>query len=254
MQTRSKLALLQLVGGLFGWIWIIASLASIYFLVAALAFNGRWSSLFWAFGTGVVAKWLARAFNDHQKRVSHEAELVSRGLSPEEAQEAWFHAYTQGAPSPAPPGTGHAAASSSDPSGAALLGAQELVNEYGAVLEHSQTVTLSEAVLPATKEQIKEALVALARHSQASGSSPETLEPLRVGYASLADFVSERDAESANTFDSLATAGAGELDHVKLRELAAKIAESGAGALDVKRQSTEEFARLSAEFDERVRE
>jgi hypothetical protein len=51
MQTRSKLVLLELVGGLFGWTWIIASVASVYFLVAALAFNGRWSSLFWAFGT-----------------------------------------------------------------------------------------------------------------------------------------------------------------------------------------------------------
>ena len=37
MQTRSKLALLELIGGLFGWIWIIASVASTYSLVAALA-------------------------------------------------------------------------------------------------------------------------------------------------------------------------------------------------------------------------
>lgn len=253
MHTRSKLAVLELVGGLFGWVWIIASVASIYFLVAALAFNGRWSNLFWAFGTGVVAKWLARGFNDHQKRVAYETQLVSRGVSSEEAREAWFKAYTQGAPSPVTPDKNQASASGTS-SDAALLEAQELVNKYGVVLEKSKTVTRSEAVLPATKQQIKDALVALARHAKGPGVSAEAFEPLRVGYASLADFVSERDAEAENTFDSLATAGAAELDGAKLRELAAKIAESGAGALDVKHRSTQEFARLIAEFDERVRE
>lgn len=253
MQTRSKLALLELIGGLFGWIWIIASVASIYFLVAALAFNGRWSSLFWAFGTGVVAKWLARGFNDHQRRVAHEAELVSRGLSPKQARKAWLMAYTQGAPAPVP-SEGGQVGTSSTLSQAALLEAQEIVNKYGAVLEHSKTITHSEAVLPASKEQIKDALVVLARHAKASGASPEALEPLRVGYASLADFVSEHDADAATTFDSLATAGAAELNDAQLRELAGKIAASDAGALDVKRESTKEFARLTAEFDERVRE
>ena len=253
MQTRSKLAFIQLIGGVFGWIWIIASVASIYFLVAALAFNGRWSSLFWAFGTGVVAKWLARGFNDHQKHVAHEAELVSRGLSPKQAREGWLMAYTQGAPAPVP-SEGGPVGTSSTSSEAALLEAQELVNKYGAILEHSKTIIRSEAVLPASKEQIRDALVALARHAKASGASPEALEPLRVGYASLADFVSERDADAATTFDSLATAGAVELDDTELRQLAGKIAASGAGALDVQRRSTEEFARLTAEFDGRVRE
>lgn len=252
MQTRSKLALLQLIGGLFGWIWIIASVASIYFLVAALAFNGRWSSLFWAVGTGVVAKWLARGFNDHQRRVAYEAELVSRGLSPKQAQEAWLMAYTQGAPAPAP-SEGRQVGTSSTSSQAALLEAQEIVNKYSTVLEHSKAITHSKTMLPAPKQQIKYALVALARHAKASGASPDALEPLRVGYASLADFVSERDADAATKFDSLATAGAAELNDAELRELAGKIAASGAGALDVMRGSSKEFARLTAEFDERVR-
>jgi hypothetical protein len=252
MQTRSKLVLLELVGGLLGWTWIIASLASVYFLVAALAFNGRWSSLFWAVGIGAVAKWLARGFNDHQKRVAYEAELVSRGLSPEQAREAWLKAYTQGVPAPVPPEGSHAQRAL-NPTESALRQAQDLVNKYGAVLEHSKSVTQSEDVLPAPKEQIKDALVALARHAKASGASPEALEPLRVGYASLADFVAECDADAATTFDNLARVGAADLDDAELRKLAAKIAASGATALDVKRKSTEQFARLTAEFDERVR-
>lgn len=247
MQTRSKLALLELVGGLFGWLWIIASIASIYFLVAALAFNGRWSNLFWAVGTGVVAKWLARGLNDHQKRVAYEAELVSRGLTPEGGPRGVFKAYTHDTTSLVT-----VAPKSATSSEAALLEAQDLVNKYGAVLEHSKALTRSEAALPAPKEQIKDALVGLARHAKRSGISPETLEPLRVGYASLADFVSERDAEAANSFDNLAAAAATQLDDTRLSELAAQIAESGAGAVDVKRHSTDEFARLTAEFDERV--
>jgi hypothetical protein len=253
MQTRPKLALLELIGGLFGWVWIIASVASIYFLVAALAFNGRWSNLFWALGAGVVAKWLARGFKDHQKRIASEAELVSRGASPTEAREAWLTACTQGAPASVL-SDGSQISASGHPNDTALLAAQEIVNKYGAVLEHSKTITQSEAVLPVSKEQIKGALVALARHAKASGASRATLEPLRGLYASLADFVSERDANAATTFDNLATAGATELDDAELRELAGKIAASGAGALDVKRASTEEFARLIAEFDERLRE
>lgn len=247
MQMRSKLVFFELAGGLFGWLWIIASVAGIYFLVAALAANGRWSNLLWAVGISVVAKWLARGFSDHQKRVAYEAELVLRGLTPEEARAAWFEAYTHGTASlvtlsPISPTS----------SEVVLVEAQDLVNKYGAVLEHSKTLIRSEAALPASKEQIKNALVALARHAKISGFSPEALEALRVGYASLADFVSERDAEAVNKFDNLTGAAATRLDDARLRELAAQVAESGAGAVEVTSHSTDEFARLTAEFDERV--
>jgi hypothetical protein len=134
-----------------------------------------------------------------------------------------------------------------------LLEAHELVNKYGTVLDSSKAAAASEALLPAPKEQIKDALVALARHTKTSGASPEALEALRVGYASLADFVSERDASAATTFDNLAQAGAAEFGEANLREIARQMADSGAGAVGVMDQSTEEFARLAAEFDERVR-
>jgi hypothetical protein len=247
METRSKLALLEVVGGLFGWLWIVASVASIYFLVAALAFKGRWSSLFWAVGTAVIAKWLARGFNDNQKRFAYEESLVSRGLTQEEARGAWFKAYTQGTISPVIPAP--ASATSGETS---LLEAQELVTRYGAVLEHSKTLVRSEATLPASKEQIKRALITVARQARRSGSLPETLEPLRAGYASLADFLSEREAEATAGFDALTAVTGAQLDNANLRDLAAKIATAGPGALDVKRRSTDEFARLILEFDEQA--
>ncbi len=135
-----------------------------------------------------------------------------------------------------------------------LLEAQELVNKYGAILENKKNVTASEADLPAPKQQIKDALVALARHAKASGASRESIEPLRVGYASLADFVSADDASVATSFENLAKLPAGDLDDARLRELADKIAGSGAGALDVARRTTKDFEQLTAEFDERILE
>nr|VFK80261.1 MAG: hypothetical protein BECKSD772D_GA0070982_10978 [Candidatus Kentron sp. SD] len=133
-----------------------------------------------------------------------------------------------------------------------LLEAQELVNKYGTILENGKNVTRSEADLPAPKQQIKDALVALARHAKASGASRESIEPLRVGYAYLADFVSAGDASLATSFENLAKVSADELNDTKLCELAEKIADSGECALDITRRTTEKFAQLTTEFDERI--
>jgi hypothetical protein len=42
MQLKYKLALLELIGGLFGWVWILAALAALYFLAMALFAGGSW--------------------------------------------------------------------------------------------------------------------------------------------------------------------------------------------------------------------
>ena len=230
METRWKLALLQTIGGLFGWVWILASIASIYFLVAALAFHGRASFFFWALGTMFIAKWLSRRSYDHQRRVAYEAQLVSRGLSPEEGPSSL----------------------STTSSEVDLVEAQELANKYGAVLERSKSVIAAEGLLPAPKGQIKAALIALARYAKTSGASPESLEPLRIGYASLADFVSNEDAKAATSFDNLLEAGVQpDVDNASFLEIARNMADLD--TLDVQRRSANEFARLTAEFDDLIR-
>ena len=95
MKARAKLVLLELIGGLFGWLWILASVAAVWFLIAALAFHGLWARFGWAFGTAVIAKWLARGFMDNQARVAFEADLVARGCSPEEAGKEWIKRYSR---------------------------------------------------------------------------------------------------------------------------------------------------------------
>jgi len=93
MELRTKLICLELLGGIFGWVWIVASVAALYFLVAAIFFDSPWSRFFWAFGIGVVGKWLAKVFRDNQLRVAFVAELMEKGLSREEAGREWFERY-----------------------------------------------------------------------------------------------------------------------------------------------------------------
>jgi uncharacterized membrane protein YjjB (DUF3815 family) len=91
--TKKKLILLELTAGLFGWAWMIASIAALVYLVLAIGFNGSWSTFFWALGIGIVAKWLAKGFQDHQARVAFEAKKIVEGMSPEEAGKEWLNRY-----------------------------------------------------------------------------------------------------------------------------------------------------------------
>jgi hypothetical protein len=95
METRTKLVSLELIASLFGWVWIGASVATLYFLVMALFSDGAWSSAFWSIGIGVVAKWLAKGFRDNQIRVAFVAEMVAKGHSPQEANEVWLSRYNR---------------------------------------------------------------------------------------------------------------------------------------------------------------
>jgi hypothetical protein len=93
MRTGSKLALLDLVGGSLGLLWLVASMAAVYFLLAAIAFHQPWTGFVWSIGTGALANWLARGFLENHARISFEAELVATGYSPEEAGREWMKRY-----------------------------------------------------------------------------------------------------------------------------------------------------------------
>jgi hypothetical protein len=87
MKTSTKLKVLKAVSGLFSWGWIIAALIGVYCLVAAIV-GGSWVNVFIAFGTSGISKWLARGFSKSQKRVGFEAEMIFRGMTPEQAADA----------------------------------------------------------------------------------------------------------------------------------------------------------------------
>ena len=99
MSTKSKQMILELVAGTFGWGWLIAGGFAVYYLVMAIGFDGSWISFVIALVVSGIAKWLARGFEDNKRRVAFEADMVAKGMSPEEAGKAWLEAYTdQGAP------------------------------------------------------------------------------------------------------------------------------------------------------------
>ena len=93
MRTPIKLAILELIAGLFGWVWIIASFSGLYFILMAVGFHGKWSKVFWAFGIAAVSKWMTRGFMGNQQRVAFEAALVKEGYTPQDAAQEWITRY-----------------------------------------------------------------------------------------------------------------------------------------------------------------
>ena len=70
MEKQRKLVILELLSGLFGWTWIIASIGALYFFVSAIAFSGIWSSFIWAIGVGAGAKWITRVIEKNRMKSS----------------------------------------------------------------------------------------------------------------------------------------------------------------------------------------
>lgn len=99
MNEKIQGAGFELLSGLFGWIWIGSCIAAVAFAGLALFGEGSWLNVLYAVIAGGVAKWLAKGFLDNRNRVAYEAELVSKGVSPEKAGQAWMESYTgQGKP------------------------------------------------------------------------------------------------------------------------------------------------------------
>lgn len=97
MNHEFQYKLFGAIAGVVGWIWIVASVAALYFLATAVCSDAPWSNFFWAVGTSIVAKWLTRGFADNQKRVAFETNLIAAGKTPEEAEREWRERYARGA-------------------------------------------------------------------------------------------------------------------------------------------------------------
>lgn len=93
MLVKNKLILLELIASIFGWVWIIALLATLYFFVAAILFNSPWSRFFLLLVITIVAKWLTKGFLDNQKRIAFEEDLIAKGYSRDDAYKEWCEKY-----------------------------------------------------------------------------------------------------------------------------------------------------------------
>ena len=96
MKTSTKLILLELFGGLFGWVWIGAAIATIYFLYGALVNDAPWSNLLWSIAIGFISKSLAVAMGGNQRRLDYVEQLTTRGYLRADAATAWITASNGG--------------------------------------------------------------------------------------------------------------------------------------------------------------
>ena len=86
---KTKLVILDLFRSLFGWIWIGAAIASVYFLYGALANEAPVYYLLWSIGAGFIARNLAAAFKSSKEQLDYVDQLMERGYSHAEATSAW---------------------------------------------------------------------------------------------------------------------------------------------------------------------
>ena len=86
---RTVFVLLELLGGIFGWIWIAASIAAIFFLYGALANDGPWLYVLWSAVAGFVAKTIAVVLHENHRRLDYMDQLIQHGYPKSEAEAAW---------------------------------------------------------------------------------------------------------------------------------------------------------------------
>ena len=89
MTIRTVLVVLELLGGLFGWIWIGASIAAIYFLYGTLANDGPWLNVLWSVLAAIAAKFIAVVVNENRRRLDYMDQLSEHGYQKSEAAAAW---------------------------------------------------------------------------------------------------------------------------------------------------------------------
>jgi len=92
MRTRTKLVILDYVGGLLSWIWISAAIASVYFLYGILASGQSWSDLFWPVFVGIIARQFSLVTGRRRRRLYFVDQLLKRGLGHTDAEAAWWTA------------------------------------------------------------------------------------------------------------------------------------------------------------------
>jgi hypothetical protein len=89
MKTKAKLAVLGILSGVFNGIWIVAAVASLYFLFMILASDGPVHFLLWSLGAVLIGRNLARTFSTSRDQVEYVDQLMRRGYSEAEALGAW---------------------------------------------------------------------------------------------------------------------------------------------------------------------
>jgi len=71
----------ELVGGVFGWIWMILAVASPVLLLKALFFHGTWEDFFICLFSAAVCKTILRYTMANLKTITAKQKLAEQGLT-----------------------------------------------------------------------------------------------------------------------------------------------------------------------------
>ena len=96
MTSRGQLILFEALSGVFGWVWIGATIAVLVLVGFAIFSDWSWWNVLYAVILGGVAKWLAKGFLDNKTRVLFEQQMVEQGMTKEEAAKKWAGEYGKG--------------------------------------------------------------------------------------------------------------------------------------------------------------
>ena len=92
MKIRTEITLSGTIAGIFGWLWLLSGPVATYFLASKL-FMMALGRLFLALATSIIAKWLAKGFDDNRVRIQYEDQLIQQGLTAEDAAKKWVQEY-----------------------------------------------------------------------------------------------------------------------------------------------------------------
>jgi hypothetical protein len=119
--------------------------------------------------------------------------------------------------------------------------ASRLIDEYGLLLENKKHIVKPISSLPSSKEDIKEAIKTMILLLVVKeGRGFEGIEQIKVSYASLADFIDDKDAKVVHEFE----------DAIQSHDVNYIIAsEKVEKALAITKKVNDDFAGLLHELD-----
>jgi hypothetical protein len=89
LKTRTKIVSLEMLYGIFAWVWIGATVVAIYFLYGALANDASWSNVLWSVAASFVSKQISAVLNANKQRLDYVDQLTERGYEQADAEAAW---------------------------------------------------------------------------------------------------------------------------------------------------------------------
>ena len=78
MKPINKAMWFELIGGIFGWIWLASIIGTIYFLIRAIFFDGSWMHLLGVMIIGGICKSLLRKFEEKKNLLMAEESVKSQ--------------------------------------------------------------------------------------------------------------------------------------------------------------------------------